>query len=482
VLALALAITAAVVVEDRAPMRAAPHDVAPRQAVLWRGDWLEVRGERAGFLQVYDHRHERPGYVRAAQVRSYPLDERSAPALHALVDWLRDAAGSESLGIGCAALYLRAAPAGQVDAGLFDALGVMADRLARRASASQAGAGDASLAAQLEVAESYGVRFASFERDGRTEVCYDGEAFRRVLAMGGDASMRQRAALALTRPTCADPAASPVEARAWNEWRLGVLDAVDPAALPPWLAGPLRLRRAEVLSLLAFQHARAAGATTDPGDGRARAAREGERAVQELALVARGELLDEDAAWYDETAVRVGAARWAAEPVRAPAPRGRLTVETAPGRPGETCVKLVDRRGAGDGQTQLERCTYGLVWTASARAAATGDALALEVQPLPGWAELWLFRRGADGWRLETLAPAPVDPGVGYVELAGFTPDGARLLVVREAQLGSGTRRSFQVLRSDTLAVEKQARSPELLVAFRRWASPEWRRATLALR
>ena len=30
-----------------------------------------MRGESAGFLRVYDHRHERPGYIRPTQVRVY---------------------------------------------------------------------------------------------------------------------------------------------------------------------------------------------------------------------------------------------------------------------------------------------------------------------------------------------------------------------------------------------------------------------------
>ena len=40
----------AIVAEDPAVLRNAPRDDAPAQAALWRGDWLEVRGETAGFL------------------------------------------------------------------------------------------------------------------------------------------------------------------------------------------------------------------------------------------------------------------------------------------------------------------------------------------------------------------------------------------------------------------------------------------------
>src|SRR5271155_68320 len=104
----ALAITVALVVQDQAPLRAAAHDNAPRQTALTAGDWLEVRGERQGYLEVYDHRRERPGYVRPAAVRSYDLGEGAAGKLGALVEYLRDAPGEESLGIGYVALYLRA--------------------------------------------------------------------------------------------------------------------------------------------------------------------------------------------------------------------------------------------------------------------------------------------------------------------------------------------------------------------------------------
>src|ERR1700722_15998415 len=96
----ALAVTVALGAQDQTPLRAAAHDAATRQAALTAGDWLEVRGERQGYLQVYDHRRERPGYVRPSAVRSYPVDETSALRLGAVVEYLRDAPGEESLGIG----------------------------------------------------------------------------------------------------------------------------------------------------------------------------------------------------------------------------------------------------------------------------------------------------------------------------------------------------------------------------------------------
>jgi hypothetical protein len=209
----ALAMTVALVVQDQAPLRASAHDSAPRQAALTQGDWLEVRGERQGYLQVYDHRRERPGYVRPSVVRRYAVDEATAPKLGTLVEYLEDMPGAESLGIGYAALFLRAAPPSAIGPEIFDAIGTMADRLARRASARTAKAGDA-VAAQIETAESYGVHFTSFDKQGQTRVCYDGEAWKRVLSLGGTGNARARAALGLSDPACLDPALGPTEALA----------------------------------------------------------------------------------------------------------------------------------------------------------------------------------------------------------------------------------------------------------------------------
>ena len=128
---IATLVVIALVVQDQSALRAAPQDSAPRQATLWQGEWLEVRGEKQGFLQVYDHRRERPGYVRKGQVRVYPLDETSVPRLEAVLGFLEDTPGAEALGIGYAAAFLRAAPASQVRPEHFATLGVLADRLAR---------------------------------------------------------------------------------------------------------------------------------------------------------------------------------------------------------------------------------------------------------------------------------------------------------------------------------------------------------------
>ena len=110
----------------------------------------------------------------------------------------------------------------------------------------------------------------------------------------------------------------------------------------------------------------------------------------------------------------------------------------------------------------------------------------IAVQPLAAWTEVWVLRRGDDGaWAIETLTPATADPdtAVGYVEAAGFSPDGARLLVVREARAGgTGRRGAFRSSTTSTLAVEKWAARADKLGAFKRWSSPSWRAGTLALR
>ncbi len=479
----AVVLLVALVAEDPAVLRNAPRDNAPAQATLWRGDWLEVRGESAGFLKVYDHRHERPGYVRPSQVRTYRVDESSAPELASVVRFLREASGYESLGIGYAALALRAAPAGADTSELLASIGGMADRLARRASARRADGKDATLAAHVAVAESYGVKFEVVEPEevgGRARICYDGEAWAAVLAAPAAApAERARAALFLSVDPCRDPLQPPAEARLWNDRRLRALESIDFAAagaLPPSLGGRVRLRHAEALAWRAFDEARQAHADAA---SRAEAA-----AVRELALCDRGVLVPEDLDLYDETAVRVGASRWATEtPPQEKGSRTRKTVVSFAARaPGETCVRLTD--GAGDKAPLLgERCTFGVVWPSALRWAPSGDLATLAVQPLPAWTELWVLRRAADGsWAFDTLTAATTEPEVGYVESAGFSPDGGRLLVVREVRAAGHVSRRFQVLLTAALSVEKWASSADKLVAFKRWSAPSWRAGTLALR
>ncbi len=455
------------VVQNQVPLRAAPAETAATQAVLWQGDALEVRGRRAGYLQVYDHRRERAGYVRVAQVRDVGAESRDAPALLAVVRFLRETPGSEALGIGYAAAYLRAAPGETLTAEPFAAVGAMAERLARRASLPAPG-GAATLAAHLEVVAQYGVKLTSFERNGTTQVCYDGEMFRRVLSWPtATADERAAAALGLTRHDCIAPDVAVSARYEHDRWRVEVLDSVPANGVSEPLASRVRLRRAGVLATLAYEQTR-------HGEPAAAAAT---RALTDLLGANHQELADEDLNDYAEAAIRVGAARLAAEPA---APRtGRLALQTVARAPGETCVRLqpAERQAA----PLAERCTFGVVWAASAVANASGTALALAVQPLDGWRELWLFHQTAGGWQVDVLPPAASEPDLGYVEFAGWVPGADRVLVVRDVRLPTGFRRRFEVLNLDTLAVEHYAPSPELLAAFR-WQDPEWKRTTVATR
>jgi hypothetical protein len=466
---------AAIVVRDQAALRAAPRDSARAQAALWQGEIVEVRAERLDYLQVYDYRRERGGFVRASQVRRLGAGEPAE--LLALLRFLREAPGSEALGIGLAMAFVQAAPAdalrGPAGAEALDALGGFADRLAERASAAAgpSKALEAKIAAHLDVATRYGLRFATYERAGRMQVCYDGDAFRRVLAAPSAPEQRARAALALTRPECVDPDLGPAAHAARDEWRAHVLERVDAGALPGYLANRVLMRRAAVWSSVAFERARNGEAAGDAAG----------RAVAALAGVRRAELTDDDLREYDDAAMRASASRWAAAPNAAsPAPRPvHLALE--PGAPGETCVLVVDAKHATRGPL-VRRCTYGIVWLASATANREGNALAVAVQPVATWLELWVFHREGKHWAARILPPAATAPELGYVECAGWVPGGTQMLVVREARGDGRYRRAYEVVRLDTLAVVRQAGDPAILGLFKRWQDPAWKGATLSIR
>ncbi|CAB5659507.1 putative carboxyl-terminal-processing protease, deltaproteobacterial [Delftia tsuruhatensis] len=484
VAAMAASMGSAIVVQDQASLRASPRDGAQQQASLWQGEVLEVRGERLDYLQVWDHKRERGGFIRASDVRRVDLTEAEAPALLAVLRFMQETPGAEALGIGLAAAYLQAAPAkalaGAEGVQAFDALGGFADRLARRASAAAPGkASGATLSAHLDVAQGYGLRFATHEVEGRMQVCYEGEFFRRVLAMpSADAPQRARAALALTRPECVSPDLPVHERAGLLAWQTDVLERVDVAGLPGYLRNRVQMRRASVWSAMAFQQARKNAG--DPAVATSAA-----RALAELTGVGKAELPDEDQSEYNNAAMRVSAVRWALVPTPAAAAMapagGRPTLLTEPGAPGETCVLLVDARHDAKAPL-LRRCTYGVVWTASASTNREGSAVALAVQPMEGWRELWVLRKTEAGWLADVLPPAATVPEIGVAEWAGWVPGGQRMLVARESRGQGRYRKAFEVLMLDGLTTERVTHDVSALPLFQRWQDPAWKRQTLSLR
>lgn len=473
---LAAAATLAIVTQDQTALRASPRDSAQQQTVLTQGDTLEVRGEKQDFLQVYDHRRERAGYVRTSQVRRTSLSASEAPELLAVARFVRDTPGSEAMGIALVAAYLKAAPVQTIDAEPFDILGTLADRLARR-GASAGKSQETVVAAQIDVARHYGVAFRDVERDGRTRLCYDGEAYRRVLALSKDAQQIARAALAITRPECIDPAMLPTARLALDQWRSEVLDRVEMSLIPEHIRNRVRARRASVWASVAFNQARRGELPTLMAV----------RAIDELAAVNKSELAEEDAAAYAEAAIRVGAVRWAAIPVTPAAEQGskrqsqKVTVVTSTGESGQTCVAVADPRRDVTTARPI-RCTYGIVWTQSAALNGAGNVIALAVQPLDGWRELWILKLGNGAWTAEVLPPAAVSPDLGYIEFAGWVPGGTHMLAARETRIDGRLRRSFEQIRLDTLTTEKRADEPSSLSAFYRWQDAGWKKQTVSLR
>jgi hypothetical protein len=363
---------------------------------------------------------------------------------------------------------------GPAGADALDALGTLAERLAARASNAGATSRQAQAAvfAHLEVASRYGVKFASYEQEGRMRICYDGDAFRRVLALPAQPEQQARAALALTAAECIDPALQPLQRHQLNLSRAAVLERVAAAGLPPHVRNRVALRRASVWSTLAYEHARL-GEPAQAAAGRAAA---------ELASVRKSELAEEDQAAWNEAAMRVNASRWAALPALQPQPAGtRPAIVTQPGQAGETCVLLVDAQH--DAAKPLaKRCTYGLVWPQSASLNREGNALALAVQPMEAWRELWLFRKQGRQWSVDVLPPATLQPQLGYAEFAGWVPGGQQLLLAREARGEGRYRRSYEVVSLDSLATQRQSGDASALGAFQRWQDPGWKRMTVSLR
>jgi hypothetical protein len=435
---------------------------------LWQGDVIEIRGERAEYLKIYDYRRERGGYLKKEAVRPVGLTEADAPELLAVLRFLRESPGSEALGISYGAAYLKAVPTRSLTAEPFDAIARMAERLADAASGNTNHLGD--VAAHLEVVEQFGVRMRSFERNGRMQVCYDGELFRRALSLTrASGEERAHAAIGLTRPDCIDPNLGPVPRASLDDERRELLDRIEEPELSAMTRSRLHTRRAGVWASIAYEQARRREAPELAA----------QRALAELLAVHANDLGDDRQAEYVDAVLRVSAIRWAT--VTPGRQAGPFILSAAPGEPGQTCIALEEahrQRAA----PLVRRCTYGIVWMASAQAVSQGPALVLAVQPLESWRELWVFHERAGTWTVDVLSPGGAEyPEEGYVEFAGFVPATRRLLIVREVKDHNRFRRRFEELRLDDLAPVRQASTPELLRDFGRWQDVEWRRDTLAL-
>ena len=201
------------------------------------------------------------------------------------------------------------------------------------------------------------------------------------------------------------------EQEARDAWRQQVLAQVDAATLAPHWKNRLLMRRASVTASLAFAQARrGAGGEALP-------------ALADFAAIAPTELTEDDQTAYNDAAMRVNAARWLGTSVAA-RDFGAVTLTLQTGADGERCVEL-----KAAGKLAARRCSFGQVALASASLNREGGALALAVQPLDGWRELWLFIKEPgrnSGWRVEVMPPAPAQPGLGVAEFAGWVPGGAQ--------------------------------------------------------
>lgn len=470
----------AIVTQDQIPLRGAPEENAARHAVLSHGDTLEVRGLKGDYLQVYDHRRERAGYILATQAAQHELSPKEAPKLLAVAEFLKDQPGSEALGIAYGAAFLKAAPAEMIDAGVFEAMGTMADRLAWRASRTQNDEKTAQkISSHTEAASSYGISFYSVERNDKMTLCYDGDAWRHVLALPSSLTQKANAALSLTRHECVKTTLLPSERLNTDLERAETLDRVledRHGNLPEHLRNRLKIRAAGVWASAA--HRLAVKSDSDA----LTVLKAGQNAEARLAGVDKKELTANDRLAWNVAAIRVGASRWAAQPQTLAKPvNGRPGIQTVAGeKPGQTCVKVIPANTSKPDETT--HCTYGHVWTASLSVSPDGNLMTLSVQPLETWRELWVFRREQSGWQLNIVPPSTDNPELGYLEFAGWVPGNKQMLVAREIVANGQSKTSFELWDRNTLTVERRADKPGNLSAFYRWQDPVWKGSTVAVR
>jgi hypothetical protein len=101
---------------------------------------------------------------------------------------------------------------------------------------------------------------------------------------------------------------------------------------------------------------------------------------------------------------------------------------------------------------------------------------------MAGWTELWVFQKNKAGWLITALPPATREAGLGYVEFAGWAPNGKQILLAKESRAEGIYQRRFEVVNLASLSVARQARDASILGAFRRWQDPSWKANTVSLR
>ena len=481
----------AIVAEDPAVMRNAPRDDAAPQATLWRGDWLEVRGERPGSCRstttgtngpatcaprscasTASTRRPRPSCARwcascatppaasrwaSATRRSTCARRRRAPtrarSSRRSAPWRRGWRGARRRGAPtggtpcrCRALSPRGVDGGGADRGRRELRRPLSQRRPLLAG-------------------------------GRARLCYDGEAWERVLASPAAPPLeRARAALFLAGGECLDPALAgrrrgapgtiaasrrssrSIRRRAGVPAYLGGARAAAPrrgAGLARLRRGATRRRRRGV-----GRAPRAAAirelALVDRGRARARGPRHLRRrrgARRRLALGERGAGRSRRCAPHVDHR-RAARRRRELRAVVEPVGRGR-------GREGARARRALHlRRGLAE---RAALVAGGQRRDAGGAAAAGLDGALGDPR---GPAQASAAPANGNGaahvaWTSSRWSPATVEPEAGYVEAAGFSPDGAHLLVVREARGPGHPPRRFQVLSVPTLAVEKQANSAD---------------------
>lgn len=448
------------VLQEGAALRIAPKDGSPEQARLTRGEALELRGERLDWLQVWDYRRERGGFVRRSQLLQLPSDRQ---ALRAQLQLALPQEGQEGLALALGSAFVQAAPAAELSsaagAEVLDAIGQLGQRIAASSGARRAGL--------LDVAARYGLRFEAFEQgDGSVKLCDAGDAYRALLKLpAATPAAKARAALALTQPDCRPTTLSSSQRLASDEARAALLQQAPLQGLPQYQANRLRSRRAAVAASRAFLSQAPALAA---------------EAQAELAQVEVAELAEDDQGEFNDAAMRVNAVRWLALPAMQERQlSAQLQLRLVAGSsPGEQCLQLRQQ-----GQVVLSKCSVARLPLASATLSREGRAIAMAAQPLDGWRELWLLRAGPQGWTLDVLPPSLAAPGLGYVEFAGWVPGGREILLASESRAeGRYSPRRFIQMDLTTMSPLRQSPDVTALGAFQRWADPAWRGASVALR